>query len=120
MPETKPTLHAAQSTQTAVQDTGWGCLTRMGWMLIGNGLLLALAVSIMKHKTGFLSLFDLAFWATAGAAILVRHIDVTRMGGRTATGQPTTLVHWRRYVAILMGVCVLLWSAAHSIAWYGR
>jgi len=94
----------ATSTHTEASPgaTGYGCLTRLVWLLWGGSILLFIWISILSHRGSSFSIFDGAFWATAALLVSVRYVDITRMNGQTASGEPATLAHWRRYVAMLV------------------
>jgi hypothetical protein len=100
--------------------SGYGCLVRLGWMFLGSGLLLILAVSIVHHKGSLFSGSDVAYWATVAAIAAVRYFDIARMHGRTAAGKPASIRDWRRYVLILAAAAVGIWAAAHAVAYFGR
>lgn len=95
-----------------------GCLVRLGWMMFGNAVLAICAISILSHRSGFLSAADAVFWPAVILLIWLRRFDITRMNGLTASGQPATLAHWKRYVWLLLAFAFVLWSAAHAIAWF--
>jgi hypothetical protein len=105
----------SQQAGTGVAPTeGTGCFAlifRLLWIIVGNLVLLFLAVLIAQRK-GF-SALDLAFWAVVGALVLVRYIDITRLKGLTTDSQPATIRHWRRYAVTLAVISVALWALAH-------
>jgi hypothetical protein len=92
-----------------------GCFVRLVWMLLSNIVLVVCALFISKHTTNF-SLADVVFWCTVVVALWLRYIDITRLGGQTAYGQPATLAHWRRYAVLLTCLAFVLWFVAHVIA----
>jgi len=100
------------------QDQGSGCLTRLSWMIFGNAALAICIVQIASHTGGFLSAADAVFWGVIPALIWLRHFDITRMGGRTASGEPATLSHWKRYAVLLLAFALAAWAAAHAVAWF--
>jgi hypothetical protein len=96
-----------------------GCLVRLGWMLFGSVILLFSAVVIARHQ-GFLSVADGVFWAAIAACVGLRYFDVSRMHGQTASGEPSTLAHWRQYTIRLVAVGAIVWGVAHGISYlYG-
>ena len=104
------------ASETASQITGTGCLVRMTWMVVGNAVLAICAVLIAAPRSGFLTPADAVFWAALLAVIAIRHVDITRLGGQTASGEPATLRHWRRYAFGMTGVAAAVWAAAHLAA----
>jgi len=48
---------------TAQQATGLGCLVRLGWLVVGHGLMLLSALFIYEWRGGFvLSAADAVYW----------------------------------------------------------
>jgi hypothetical protein len=107
---------ATKPTQSSKQETELGCLTRLSWMLFGNVGILISAVFIAKHKGSFLSYADLAYWLVIAFLIGMRYIDITRMHGLTATGEPATINNWRKYVLYMVIFSCVLWGIVHAVA----
>ncbi len=104
-----------QRERTDHQAAGDGCLAlvaRMFWMAFGNAALVLLAVMILQRNA--FSRLDLAFWALAAALIVIRYLDITRLNGLTANGEPASLAHWRRYAALVLVVSTAIWLLAHA------
>jgi len=112
-------LTPEKHVELSSQISGYGWLVRLGWMFLGNGLLLICALSIVNRGRA-LSWVDGAFWALVAVLVGLRYLDIARMGGQTATGQPAPMSHWRRYVAFLLVFALALWFGAHAVAWFGR
>jgi hypothetical protein len=108
-------MAAPQSTQGSKQETGYGCFTRLCWMLFGNVALIASAVAVAKHKGSFLSYADLAFGLVVLFLVGIRYIDITRMNGLTASEKPASLTDWRRYVLFLGIFALVLWGILHAV-----
>jgi len=91
-----------------------GCLTRVCWMVFGNGALLITALLIAKnHETSF-SPADIAFWLIVGVTLVARYADIKWLAGQTADGRrAATMRHWRRYAILLIAVSLGLWLLAH-------
>lgn len=91
-----------------------GVIFRLTWMAYGN---LALALlTVLIAQAGALSALDVAFWGVVGVLVSVRYIDVTRLGGLTAEGEPASLRHWCWYTGYLLGASAVLWAFAHGVA----
>ena len=104
-------------TQTAPPAEGTGCLgvvVRLVWLAAGNAALFFLAIAIAQRRR--LSPLDLVFWAIVLGLIILRYIDITRLKGLTKDGDPASLHHWRRYVALLVLISAGLWGLAHGVA----
>ena len=107
-----------KKVEAASQMSGAGCLVRLGWMMFGNAALVICIGMIASHTGSFLSAADAVFWAVVPVLIWLRHVDITRMNGQTASGQPATLSHWKRYTGLLLTFSLVAWAAAHVIAWF--
>jgi hypothetical protein len=89
-------------------------------MFAGNIALAVCAVLIAAPREGWLSGADAAFWAVAAGVAAVRYLDISRLGGQTATGAPASPAHWRRYAWALAAVAAGLWLLAHLVSWWRR
>ncbi|MDD5676390.1 MAG: hypothetical protein PHW60_00180 [Kiritimatiellae bacterium] len=96
-----------------------GCLVRLFWMGIGNIVLLVCAIYIVHTPARFLSFADLGYWLSVLAMIAVRYVDIHRYGGATATGEPATTAHWRRYAIRLTAGALVAWIGIHLLALTG-
>ena len=96
--------------------TGVGCLVRLFWFFGGNAILIVSAGYISQHRGSLLSVWDAVFWGAAILLMAVRYLDITRLHGQTATGDPATIGHWRRYVVLLLAAASLAWLATHAWA----
>lgn len=104
------------SSPSSPPAEGMGCiagLVRVTWLLFGNVVPVFLAVFIAE-KDGF-SILDIFYWAAVAGLLLVRYIDITRLGGLTGDGEPATLRHWKRYAVRLVPVFAGVWVIAHLV-----
>ncbi|MDP3767066.1 MAG: hypothetical protein Q8S13_03550 [Dehalococcoidia bacterium] len=90
-----------------------GRVTRIFWMGFGNIALVMAVLSI--YKSAGWSIADLAFWLIVGLLIGARYIDIVRYKGTTAHGEPATMAHFKRYVAILLVAGAALWAVARAL-----
>jgi hypothetical protein len=81
----------------------------------GNAALLLLTVSILQEPSWTLTAKDAVFWSTVTAVLVLRYVDVTRLGGRTADGQPATWGHLVRHAVALLVLSAVLWTLAQSV-----
>lgn len=98
------------------QGTVSGLLARVYWILVAHAALSVFTLKIATSNGWGFSMFDLAFGANLVGLVVVRYLDITRLGGRTSHNEPATLVHWRRYSAYAVLVWGLVWFAAHGLA----
>ena len=98
------------------QDSPGGCLLRIMWMFLGNFALVFSAAYIALHGESFFSTADLVFGSVVLLLIVVRYVDIKFLKGSTVFGEPASMRHWRRYVALLIGASIVIWAVAHAIA----
>lgn len=100
----------------AAQSVG-GCVVWLGWMAVGNLVLLPLLIFIMREGRWTLGGKDLAFWLVVAAVLALRYIDLTRFGGRQVDGSPATPGLFKVYTLRFVGTWLVLWALAHSVQW---
>ena len=105
------------TSQSSKQNTSIGCLTRLTWVFFGNIAVLVCAGRISQAKDSFFSLADAIFWAVVLALAGVRYLDITRLDGLTAYGQPASAADWRRYALFLVVIAFVVWVIAHVLAY---
>lgn len=93
-----------------------GCLLRVFWLLIGNAAIYLALATIAATRPPLPSPLDFVVGITLILMIAARWLDITRNDGRTASGEPATLRHWRRHAVMLVGVTLTAWALAHIIA----
>lgn len=106
--------HTKQEPSQPVQTGCLSVIVRVTWLLFGNFALALLATLIVR--AGTVSALDAVFWGVVSVLVGARYIDVTRLGGLTAEGDPASLRHWRRYSAYLVAASAGLWALAHAAA----
>ncbi|MCY0993114.1 hypothetical protein OV203_38595 [Nannocystis sp. ILAH1] len=84
-------------------------------MLISNAIVYASLAVIAMEGAAFPSTLDFVVWVTVALSILARRVDITRWSGKTASGEPATLVHWRRYTVTVLIVTLVASALAHLI-----
>ena len=92
-----------------------GLFARLYWMLAGNATMVFLLAFILQKHSKFPSVFDLVYWLIALSLVLVRYLDIRYLDGQTATGEPATMVHWGRYVSILIPAALIAWILARVL-----
>jgi hypothetical protein len=93
-----------------------GCLLRLFWILAGNAAIYLALATIAATKPPLPSSLDFVVGITLILMIAARWLDITRNDGRTVSGEPATLRHWRRHAVMLVGATLAAWSLAHLIA----
>ncbi|OQX26156.1 MAG: hypothetical protein BWK80_11905 [Desulfobacteraceae bacterium IS3] len=98
------------------QETGFlAILIRVFWMMIGNMALGLCAVFITINSIPYFSVYDFIYWIIVVMLITARYIDVKKLKGLTADGDPATIAHWRRHTVRLILVSLPLWIVSHSL-----
>jgi len=90
-----------------------GCLPRIFWMMVGNVALFMAALSV--YTSAGWSIADLAFWLIVGLLICARYVDIVRFKGKTTDGKPATMVHFKRYVLMVLLAGAAVWAAARAL-----
>jgi hypothetical protein len=118
-PKTCASQADAPSGATSSKPSFVGALARLFWMLVGNAGLFLVALAIAEKGSGGTWTADVAFWAVVASLVLVRHLDIARLGGATASGSPASLRDWYRYTGWLLLVASVVWLIAHAVALVG-
>lgn len=82
-------------------------------MAFGNLALFMIGILIIQRRS--FSIFDMAYWLVVVALIVVRYVDITRFGGRTASAEPATLGHFQRYALGLVVGAASVWAGVHLL-----
>ncbi len=90
-------------------------LARLMWMLGGPLLLLVLLYWTVSTGRGWLTLWDGMYWVVTAAMIACRWLEIRSGVALTATGEPATWVHFRRYAEVLLAVAAVAWVAANLV-----
>ena len=79
---------------------------RWYWMMLGPLILGLLAFSIITNGNGWLTRADIAFLVLLGVLLMSRWLEFHEGNPETATGEPATTNHLRRYLlyATLLGL----------------
>jgi len=111
----------APSSNSIDKQRGLSALfARLFWMLLGNFALLICAAKIFMDRNVSIRASDIVFWCVVLVMIVVRFLDIKYLEGQTATGAPATIKHWQKYAFILLIAAVVIWSAAHAVAFLSK
>ncbi|HVP11977.1 MAG TPA: hypothetical protein VMV94_12420 [Phycisphaerae bacterium] len=105
-----------ESDSHVPQQGGLGYLARFMWMLIGPGVAAISLLLLFQNRQGGFSSADAVLWCAVAACIGLRYIDVSRLNGLKASGEPASIVDWRRYAVIFVIVALVLWGIARRVA----
>ena len=84
-------------------------------MLLGNAALSLIALGIAQRGPERTWLTDAAFWIVAASLVLDRYLDIARLGGTTASGEPSSFRAWRQYSWRLLLLALAVWIVAHAL-----
>lgn len=104
---------AATVKHKPAQNVVAGVVARLYWLVVGHAMLAILGMNIWKSGGEWGTFTDIAFLANLGGLVAVRYLDIARLGGTTAQGDPATMAHWRRYSAIALAVWAVLFVVVH-------
>jgi hypothetical protein len=92
-----------------------GAVARLYWMLLGNAVLSLIAFRIAQRGPERTWITDVAFWTVVASLVLVRYLDIARLGGTTASGEPASFRDWRQYSWRLLLIALAVWIVAHAL-----
>lgn len=92
-------------------------VARLYWMLVGNAVLYLAAIGITQQDHGGPWVSDAIFWSGVASLLLVRYLDIARLRGATASGEPASFGDWSRYARRLCLLSLTVWVLAHAVAW---
>ena len=101
------------------QGSGRAVLARVYWMLIGDIILIAIAIAIYKSPKMF-SWLDIFYVFIVSSMAYIRYFDIKHWGGLTSTGEPATISDWRRYSLFLGIIALTVLVAAHLPSLVGK
>jgi len=100
-------------------DSHAGCLVHLFWMGAGNAILILCLIYIIHNHVRGLAIVDLGYWLTVMAMVAARYVDIRSYHGDTATGEPSTLSHGRKYAVRLVIGALFVWIIIHLLTWTG-
>lgn len=89
-------------------DSVLGLFLRLYWIMIGNAVLAIAAVLPVANPQVPVAPLMAVYVLSVAALIAARYVDIRACGGQTVHGTPADMGHWKRYVAILLPVSLLL------------
>src|SRR4030095_16555071 len=92
-----------------------GAVARLYWMLLGNAVLSLIAFRIAQRGPERTWITDVPFWTVVASLVLVRYLDIARLGGTTAAGAPASFRDWRQYSWRLLLIALAVWIVAHAL-----
>ena len=88
---------------------------RLSWMIVGPFALAIVGISITERHDGWFSPLDLVFFVVLGGMLLGRWLEFRYSRPLTATGEPATVAHLRRYALVLGILGLVAWLAANLV-----
>jgi hypothetical protein len=90
-------------------------LCRLTWMLLGPLGLVLCAIGLARARSGFPSAADAAYLAVLGLMLLARWQEFRGGDPRTASGEPATPRHLRRYLLVAGFLGMAIWAGLHAL-----
>lgn len=90
-------------------------LARLFWMMIGPLVLILLTFVILQMGQGWLTAADIAFLAILAGVILARWLEFQGGQPQTATGEPATPAHLRRFIVAALPIGLGIWVIANLL-----
>ena len=91
--------------------------SRLMWMMLGPMLLFVTTYAIVTSDSWFTP-WDAAFCGVLALMIGGRWVEQQSGSPMTATGEPATVGHFRRYVRVLLPLAMGIWVAANLLGNY--
>jgi hypothetical protein len=88
---------------------------RLSWMIVGPLALAIFAISITKRRDGWFSPLDLIYFVVLGGMLVGRWTEFRYAQPMTATGEPATAAHLRRYTLVISTLGLGIWFAANLV-----
>jgi hypothetical protein len=103
------------STTIANKQAASAVLGRLFWMMVGPFILGIFAISITERRDGWFSPLDGLYFVVLGGILLGRWLEFRSGRPLTATGEPATVAHLRRYALVLSLLGVAVWVVANLV-----
>ena len=94
------------------EASGAGCVVRIGWLVVGPATVAVTTAILARNSDSSVVGLSAVYWGAVLAMIALRYLDVARLGGMTADGEPATKDDFRRYGAWVAAVTVALYVLA--------
>lgn len=95
--------------------SGVAVFSRLLWMFLCPMALMVLTMTFVVKGGGWFTFADMAFMAFLAAMLLARCWEFRDGHPQTATGQPATPAHLRRFLAGGLVVGLLVWTIANYL-----
>lgn len=89
-------------------DSVLGLFLRLYWIMVGNAVLAITALLPVANPQAPAGPLIAVYVLSVAALVAARYVDIRACGGQTVHGTPADMGHWKRYVAILLPVSLLL------------
>ena len=107
------------SSQDRPYDAPWGCLLRLFWFLLGNIILVIVAVKLLLQPTRWFSGLDVFYWSVVVLIVAARYAEIRYFQGSAGDGKLATLQDWRRFAIVTLLSAGGAWVAVHVLVMFG-
>jgi len=109
----------SENFQVDKQSSAGAAFARLYWMLLGNIILICIAIAIYKGRNIF-SRLDIFYLFIVLSLAYIRYFDIKHCGGLTSTGEPATISDWRRYSLFLATIALTVLVVVHLPGLVGK
>lgn len=111
--ETSPRF--TNERRVAEISSGTVLLGRVMWMMLGPVALFFITLAIITKGGGWFGAEDALYGVIVALMIGGRWIEQRSGAARTATGEPATVEHFKRYARVLVPASVAMWVVANAL-----
>ncbi|MBU0718870.1 MAG: hypothetical protein KJ749_11520 [Planctomycetes bacterium] len=90
-------------------------LARLTWIIFGPFALLITTMVIINYSRGWLTSVDAIFSLIVLLMLLGRWVEMRSGAALTATGEPATWRHVKRYTAVVAPLATAIWVVANLL-----
>jgi hypothetical protein len=90
-------------------------VARMFWFFVGPMVAILTLLGILFQGSGWLTVLDAVYLTAVVLMVGSRWVEQRSGEAATATGEPSTWAHFRRYATVLVPVALCAWLAANVV-----
>jgi hypothetical protein len=114
-----PCPDAPEDDQIVIQNISIpGALIRLYWFLVGNVLLVILAIVIGSAYFKSTLFLHVLYWMCVVSLLAARYSDIRFLEERSTDGARLTVKYWLRYSAVVVPVSAIVWAIALLTAYF--
>jgi hypothetical protein len=87
-------------------------MVRVGWLVATPAVVAVTAAVLVRDDGGSVVGLSIAYWGSVLAMLVLRYVDIVKLGGTTADGEPASRAHLRRYAVGVVSVTAAVYVLA--------